>query len=70
MANPGKADPVQTVLVVDDEKVIRDGCSRLLRLEGYRVVTAVNGREALDVLSAEPTDVVLCDLVRPVMGAF
>ena len=61
---------MHTVLVVDDEKVIRDGCSRLLRLEGYQVLTAVNGREALDLLSTEPTDVVLCDLVMPVMGAF
>ena len=54
---------MHTVLVVDDEKVIRDGCSRLLRLEGYRVLTAANGREALDSLSSEPTDVVLCDLL-------
>ena len=59
-----------TVLVVDDEKVIRDGCSRLLGLEGYKVLTAANGREALDLLTTEPTDVVLCDLVMPVMGAF
>jgi len=61
---------MHTVLVVDDEKVIREGCSRLLSIEGYRVVTAANGREALDLLSNEPTDLVLCDLVMPVMGAF
>ena len=61
---------MHTVLVVDDEKVIRDGCSRLLKLEGYRVLTAVNGREALDLLPTEPIDLILCDLVMPVMGAF
>ncbi len=61
---------MQTVLVVDDEKVIRDGCSRLLKLAGYRPLTAVNGREALDLLAAEPMDLILCDLVMPVMGAF
>lgn len=61
---------MQTVLVVDDEKVIRDGCSRLLKLSGYRTLTAVNGREALDLLAAEPMDLILCDLVMPVMGAF
>jgi signal transduction histidine kinase len=58
-----------TVLVVDDEKVIRDGCALLLKPEGYRVATAANGREALDVLAAEPVNVVLCDLKMPVMGA-
>ncbi|MFZ2447894.1 MAG: ATP-binding protein [Syntrophobacteraceae bacterium] len=65
-----KADGVHSILVVDDEKVIRDGCRRLLCLEGYRVLTAANGREALGLLSAEPMDLVLCDLVMPVMGAF
>ncbi len=59
-----------TVLLADDEKVIREGCSRLLRAEGYKVLTAVNGREALDLIAAERIDVVLCDLVMPVMGAF
>lgn len=65
-----KSDEVYSILVVDDEKVIRDGCNRLLWMEGYRVLTAVNGREALDLLPTEPIDLILCDLVMPVMGAF
>lgn len=60
---------MHTVLVVDDEKVIRDGCSRLLGREGYSVLTAVNGQEALEVLASESVDLILCDLVMPVMGA-
>lgn len=58
-----------TVLVVDDEEVLRLGCSRVLASEGYRVNTAANGREALDLLAAEPANVILCDLKMPVMGA-
>ncbi|MFZ5451343.1 MAG: ATP-binding protein [Thermodesulfobacteriota bacterium] len=58
-----------TVLVVDDEKVIRDGCTLLLQPEGYRVITGANGREALDLMRDEPVNVVLCDLKMPVMGA-
>ncbi len=58
-----------TVLVVDDEKVIRDGCALILQPEGYLVKTAANGREALDLMAAEPVNVVLCDLKMPVMGA-
>ena len=65
-----KADIMHTILVVDDEKVIRDGCSRLLSREGYTVLTAVNGQEALEMLATEPVDLILCDLVMPVMGAF
>jgi two-component system phosphate regulon sensor histidine kinase PhoR len=58
-----------TVLVVDDEKVIRDGCVLSLQPEGYRVLTAENGQQALDLLAKEPVNVVLCDLKMPVMGA-
>jgi len=58
-----------TILVVDDEKVIRDGCKRIFTLEGYRVLTAANGREAMDILVSELVDVVLCDLKMPVMCA-
>jgi two-component system, OmpR family, phosphate regulon sensor histidine kinase PhoR len=57
------------ILVVDDEEVLRLGCSRVLVSEGYRVTTAGNGQEALDQLAAEPFNVVLCDLKMPVMGA-
>ena len=57
------------ILVVDDEEVLRLGCSRVLTSEGYRVTTAANGQEALDQLAAEPVNVVLCDLKMPVMGA-
>src|SRR5208337_4983074 len=65
-----KGDGMQTVLVVDDERVIREGCRRLLMPEGYEVLTAENGRQALDLLLTESPDVILCDLLMPVMGAF
>jgi len=54
---------------VDDEKVIRDGCALILQPEGYRVATATNGQEALELLRTEPVNIVLCDLKMPVMGA-
>ena len=60
---------MQAILVVDDERVIREGCRRLLAQEGYEVLTAENGKEALDLLSTESPDLILCDLVMPVMGA-
>jgi DNA-binding NtrC family response regulator len=58
-----------TVLVVDDERVIREGLRRLLCSEGYRVLTAGDGQEALDLLRSENIQAVLCDLKMPVKGA-
>ena len=56
------------VLVVDDEKVIRDGCHRILTGKGYEVTTAENGQEALDLLATKPVDIILLDLKMPVMS--
>lgn len=60
---------MHTVLIVDDEQVIREGCRRLFTSEGYRVLAAANGQEALDILASEEIDAILCDLKMPVMGA-
>jgi CheY-like chemotaxis protein len=55
------------VLIVDDEVVIRDAIAAVLRGEGYEVTTATNGQEGLArALSARP-DVVLVDMMMPVM---
>jgi signal transduction histidine kinase len=59
----------ETVLVVDDEKVVRDGCCRVLKPEGLQVLTAENGEKALEAVEREEINVVLCDLKMPVMGA-
>ena len=56
------------VLVIDDEKAIRDGCQRVLTGKGYEVITAENGQIALDILAKEPLDIILLDLKMPVIG--
>ncbi|WDP88387.1 MAG: response regulator [Desulfobacter sp.] len=53
------------VLVVDDEKRIRDACSRMLSDEGCRVETADNGGIGLDMLKQSHFDIVLLDLMMP-----
>jgi CheY-like chemotaxis protein len=58
-----------TVLVVDDEALIVMALEAVLEDEGYRVLTASNGRQGLDQLATEPRpDVVLLDMMMPVMG--
>ena len=56
------------VLVVDDERVVRDGCLRVLTGKGYEALTAENGQLAMDTLSREDVDIILLDLKMPVMN--
>jgi putative nucleotidyltransferase with HDIG domain len=56
------------VLIVEDDPIVRDFCVRLLRLKGYAVSSAENGRVALDILANQTFDLVLTDLQMPRMG--
>lgn len=56
-----------TVLVVDDEPSILDIVSMFLEAEGYQVVQARNGREGLDRARAERPDVVISDVMMPLL---
>jgi DNA-binding NtrC family response regulator len=56
-----------TVLLVEDEKNAQEFLKRILEADGFRVVPAANGREALDLLDRETIDAVVTDLMMPVM---
>jgi DNA-binding response OmpR family regulator len=56
---------VSRILAVDDEERVLTFLSRYLTGEGHQVVTAGNGRKALDVLAREEIDLILLDLVMP-----
>jgi CheY-like chemotaxis protein len=59
-----------SVLVVDDEKDIRDAVSEILTSEGHRAIGAGDGAEALSQLRAHHPDVVLLDLMMPGMNGW
>jgi DNA-binding NtrC family response regulator len=60
-----KANHPTRILIVDDEKIIRDGFSRVLLKEGYSVEAVESGRVALERTAEEPPDIVLLDLKMP-----
>jgi two-component system response regulator MprA len=55
------------ILVVDDERAVRDALERALRLEGYEVSIAPDGQEALVSLARRSVDAVVLDLLMPVL---
>ena len=54
-----------SILVIDDEEIIREALETLLTAEGYQVRTAATGAEGLDLVSRAPFDAVLLDLMLP-----
>lgn len=57
-------------LVVDDDPVNRKLLQAILTKEGYTVVAAENGQEAVQMFIAEPSDIVLMDIMMPVMNGY
>jgi serine phosphatase RsbU (regulator of sigma subunit) len=62
--------PQSRVLVVDDNEMNRDMLSRRLRRQGFDVALAQDGRQALASISAQAFDLVLLDIMMPVMNGY
>ena len=60
----------KVILVVDDDPAILDLHTRLIKRMGCKAITARNGREAMDVIEHTRPDLILLDLMMPVMDGF
>lgn len=58
------------ILVVDDEKDVVELLSFLLQKDGYTIVTAANGREAMEKIEQETPDLILLDVMMPEMDGY
>ncbi len=63
----GEGLPLRTLLLVDDEVHILSSLRRLFRREGYQLLTAHSGAEALDLLATRPVQVIVSDARMPDM---
>lgn len=60
----------QTILIVDDESTLRDVVRRYLELDGFRVLEAGTGTQALALLREKPVDLILLDIMLPGLDGF
>ncbi len=60
----------KTILVVDDEQRLVSLVESYFKQEGYRVLSAFNGREALDVVATEKPDLIVLDVMMPEMDGY
>jgi DNA-binding response OmpR family regulator len=64
--NPG----AKTLLVVDDDAAVRESLEELLRHQGYRVLTAVDGEDGLRTVREQRPDLIVLDVGLPGMDGF
>jgi two-component system, cell cycle sensor histidine kinase and response regulator CckA len=63
-------ESTETILLVEDEELVRDVTKRILKRAGYKVLTAINGKEALNLYAnkRDKISLVILDLIMPEMG--
>ncbi|CAH8767517.1 response regulator transcription factor [Paenibacillus dendritiformis] len=61
---------MRTILVADDDEHIREMIGLFLRNEGFRVLEAEDGEQALRLMDADPADLVILDIMMPVMDGW
>ena len=59
-----------SILLVEDDKEIRQGVEIFLRSQGYQVFQAENGLEGLKILEERPIDLAIVDVMMPVMDGY
>jgi len=63
-------DHIPTILIVDDERQNRRLFEIMLKPEGYQLLTAATGEEALTIVSKQPPDLILLDIMMPGMDGY
>ncbi len=61
---------MRNILVVDDEMMNRDVIKKILTKEGFFILEAKNGKESIEVLECNNIDLVLMDIMMPIMDGF
>ena len=64
------SSPPTKILVMEDQTVMRENLVTLLELEGFQVASAENGRRGVELALAAPPDLVLCDVMMPVLDGY
>lgn len=60
----------ETILIVEDNPVLREGLQEMLELEGFSVQTAANGREGLEKMAERSPDLILSDIAMPEIDGY
>ncbi|GGG43142.1 hypothetical protein GCM10011414_10990 [Croceivirga lutea] len=61
---------MKKILLIEDDRALRENTAELLELYGYKVRTAANGMDGLKYAQESPPDIILCDILMPKMNGY
>jgi len=61
---------MKKILLIEDNKEMRENTAEILELANYKVVTAKNGKEGVELASQELPDLIICDIMMPVLDGY
>jgi CRP/FNR family cyclic AMP-dependent transcriptional regulator len=61
---------MKKILVIEDNEEVRENISEILELSNYKVFTAENGKRGVEMALAEKPDLVVCDIMMPVLDGY
>ncbi|MBI4866828.1 MAG: response regulator transcription factor [Candidatus Wallbacteria bacterium] len=70
MSNTSESKPAPRILIVDDDGDVLEVMSKVLELNGYKPIRATDGKQGLEALRTQKIDLILLDLMMPVMDGF
>ncbi len=61
---------MKKILLIEDDQVLRENTAELLELSNFKVITASNGIEGIDLANSQHPDVIVCDIMMPKMDGY
>src|SRR6478672_6400858 len=61
---------MKTILLIEDNELIRENTAEILELSGYHVLTAENGKVGVELALGTKPDLVVCDIMMPVLDGY
>lgn len=61
---------MKTVLIIEDDKALRENTAELLELENYHVIMAANGNEGIELAQLHLPDIIICDIMMPMKDGY
>ena len=61
---------MKKILLIEDNKDMRENTAEILELADYKVVTAKNGKEGVEAAQKSPPDLIICDIMMPVLDGY